>query len=450
MRSDQLTAAAEIERLWNFAAERAERGEHERAMHLVSLVALARYVCRNQVVASAAGQLVASPRVSDSKVSKDAALKIWSQYSERARELAQVLERVLAEVARSEPAGAAIEKQRADLRQRECTWSDRRTVVMEVVHDLRVGALAPTELRDIGTFCSPVLASLSGLANVVQNEFRAAAQDGQRADVFDDLARSLSCLQNEIASAYQDALSLVSFAHNDGHDRAFAVLQGLDRLESQLTEGDYELPLNETSPTRAVMQYLPNVERFVAALVAMLREVPIRSHVLARLHVFLERFDRERLLSETATDRGKAELLLQRAVDQFVFSEGLYPITHCEASGGKIDTFVGNRAELFADLAERHEPAVLIELKQVLDRPRPGRSAIRRAVEVGLHQAQIYSTEMRSNAAWIDHHVATVVAYTGPTRYRTARDGVYLVYLGAEEFATPHKGAKPLFPEDEA
>lgn len=234
-------------------------------------------------------------------------------------------------------------------------------------------------------------------------------------------ASSLEPVVAELRRGHQETRSLLqdSLLPSSEHDR----LDALSRLEN------FQVPT-----TRALL---------ISHLVeARLHLGVVENHSLTRLRVHLERFGRKQLLADFDAEVAGGgnrmfEARLQERVDGFLFAEGLFPITHAEASGGPIDTFVAENQHVFDEVLQEHQIPVLLELK-VAVRDDTTKAKVRAKLDVALEQAEAYATHLRANPRWRDHRVTAMVAYDGPKRFRTRRDGALLVYLGQ---AKPHEGA---------
>ena len=159
-----------------------------------------------------------------------------------------------------------------------------------------------------------------------------------------------------------------------------------------------------------------------------LRGDAIAEHVLARLVVYLERFAKDEILSKIRERKRVAESTIQFAVDSFIFSEGLYPITHVEAANGKIDTFIESARSLFDEAEKPGNAAILIELKQAMEGAT--KASLERIARDAISQAEQYRAHLNAFQNWKGHRVIVMIAYGGDARYFSKLDNLYLVYLG--------------------
>lgn len=172
---------------------------------------------------------------------------------------------------------------------------------------------------------------------------------------------------------------------------------------------------------------------------------PVQHHVINRACAYLAHFGKEALIERLQAHKGQAknEAIIQSVLDAFIFGEGLYPITHADAAGGKIDTFI-ERTSILRKEAERHIP-VLIELKQLVkldgndNRKRETvEKEIKDLAALAVAQAKEYKKHLQTR--WPGHEVFSLVVYDGPYRFDYAPPGVRLVYLGP----TKPSGVLPL------
>jgi hypothetical protein len=133
-----------------------------------------------------------------------------------------------------------------------------------------------------------------------------------------------------------------------------------------------------------------------------------------------------------------------------LFTEGLFPITHCGASGGSVDTLAD--LEPLADAAERRRiPAVLVELKQLLREGAATPKDIVKKAEEARDQVETYAQTLRALRSDAVLQQWAIVFYGGPKRYRReprwddeaarGRAHIELVYVGD---ARPSEGVHPL------
>ena len=166
-------------------------------------------------------------------------------------------------------------------------------------------------------------------------------------------------------------------------------------------------------------------ERLVALVADRLSQSVVEQHALRRLRSYLAHFAKKRIASEWEAERTGApaskprrqfEAIIQSHVDGFLFSDGLFPITHADATGGSIDTFVPRSEHLFREAIETHQRPVLIELKAIAWDGKDLKGVLKNAVTRALDQAETYATHLRASVAWRAHEVAVLVVYDGPTR----------------------------------
>ena len=113
------------------------------------------------------------------------------------------------------------------------------------------------------------------------------------------------------------------------------------------------------------------------------------------------KLENEERAAKVRSGKAQREEILQEEVDRFIFMEGMYPITHCEASGGKLDTLI----ELYNDANRRRHRPLLLELKQALNLLHSEEitvEAVAAAINDGLDQAELYRKHVRTNTRWSD------------------------------------------------
>jgi hypothetical protein len=170
---------------------------------------------------------------------------------------------------------------------------------------------------------------------------------------------------------------------------------------------------------------------------------------ISRMVAYFEHFDRGSLLQDAA-EAPRPEDVVQRAVDRFLFTEGLFPITHCGASGGSVDTLAD--LEPLVDAAERRRiPAVLVELKQLLQKGAATPNDIVKKAEEARDQVETYARTLRARPSRTVLEPWGIVFYGGPKRYRRdpqwdddatkGRANIELVYIG---HARPSEGVHSL------
>jgi len=321
------------------------------------------------------------------------------------------------------------------------------TILSELVVDEHVANLTVSKIENIRTV---VLSSGADAIKPLKDGLVIATSEGY-AGV---LLGQIDGAQQELKSQLAQAVSTLTFAEQ--LVAAFSLGPIVDELRRRHLETN-SLIQDSALQYKGELADLARLQNFAvptsrALLIAHLVEARLQlgvveNHSLTRLRVHLERFGRAQLMTDFDAEEASAgnrhfEARLQARVDAFLFAEGLYPITHAEASGGPIDTFVGENQHIFQEVLNDHQVPVLLELK-VAVRDKTTAAKVRAKLDLALHQADAYSAHLRANPRWRDHRVTALVAYDGPKRFRTRRDGALLVYLGP---AKPHEGA--VFLED--
>jgi hypothetical protein len=206
------------------------------------------------------------------------------------------------------------------------------------------------------------------------------------------------------------------------------------------------LPLELPHPLRCLSsEVCQSIERLVDSVCVAMEGVAKPSIAIMRLIAYFEHFDHGALAEALAAAEGRREGVVQRAVDKFLYGEGVFPITHAAAAGGLTDTFVEDTAEpLLAKAARQRAQPILIELKQVFGGER---AEVRAALEQACNQAETYARTLRARDPRADLQTWALVFYggmqrfllpSGDQRYRHAE----LVHVGS---ARPSDRATALF-----
>lgn len=181
--------------------------------------------------------------------------------------------------------------------------------------------------------------------------------------------------------------------------------------------------------------------RIAMQIQAKLASEPLQEHLISRLVAYLERFNRDSLIERlerenTQEKKNKQyEEILQKEVDRFLFMEGVFPITHCEASNkGTLDTWVENHAAPFISDEKREGlPPLLLELKQEIDLDDPNNvteGKVATKAKDAQAQAREYQRHMQSKSPHFLVRVFPIVVYNGHKRFSCNEDGVILAYIG--------------------
>ena len=84
---------------------------------------------------------------------------------------------------------------------------------------------------------------------------------------------------------------------------------------------------------------ITKIARLTDAIIDRLNLGSVQYYVLDRSQAFFQHFERDTLVEEIAEEQKKklpeVEKVIQKHVDRFIFMEGLFPVTHCEASLGR-------------------------------------------------------------------------------------------------------------------
>lgn len=198
--------------------------------------------------------------------------------------------------------------------------------------------------------------------------------------------------------------------------RLFERLQRfVDAWEGRVTGGS---PVGTLMPD-GLEQDLPAL---VDQIVVKLEEGIAAGYAIHRVRVLFEHFMRQSLRDELQREeervpvaakggakkasraRPQREQILQRHLDEFLFREGYFPVTHSAASGGYTDTLVLDRAD------SSGMPPLLVELKQAVDVLSPGRvvrAHVVAAINLGRGEVARYRGHLATRPRW--HGLAPVV-----------------------------------------
>ena len=226
---------------------------------------------------------------------------------------------------RAQPHLAKLPESLASEMRIERPWRNKLCTIENILADLRHGESPGLGEHD-GETIKFVIDCITGILGRQSDSahtpagVRTALDEHRREGKYvnDDLARVRSWMATARAS---------DLSHTLGQLRNIAT--AFERLQKAEVHGDRATFAAAIFLTkRDVSALVPRVQRLVDATAARLSSGPIRAHVVARLKTMFERWERDRILREISP--GSTERELQREVDRFVFSEGLFPITHCE------------------------------------------------------------------------------------------------------------------------
>ena len=168
----------------------------------------------------------------------------------------------------------------------------------------------------------------------------------------------------------------------------------VNSFESTLARGMSEVAVNPDN-------FRDDLPFVIELLIAQLHDGVARRYAVHRLRVLFEHFLRDTLRSELHKEEKEAkpqrERILQRHMDEFLFREGYFPLTHSEASAGYTDTVLLDNAE------STRIPPLLIELKQVVSISNPADvhpAKIRTAIGKARGEVQRYRGHLASRTPW--------------------------------------------------
>ncbi|WP_428264921.1 hypothetical protein [Haliangium sp.] len=208
---------------------------------------------------------------------------------------------------------------------------------------------------------------------------------------------------------------------------------------SSLRHGDISglYPHNKTTKTR---ELLPAISRIVSSVCSRLAVRPVQEALVQRLIVYLERFAAERIRDAIGQKEGEGrkgdfrEDLIQRCCDEFLFNNGVFPVTHAVAGGARsqLDTFVPTGLRT---AKESGMYPLLLELKQdvYISKKHPSRS-LAKIEEEAIAQAAEYAKHMEAHPEWRDLKVFVLVVHNRVKR-TTARNPakVRYAYVGSTQ-----------------
>jgi hypothetical protein len=289
-------------------------------------------------------------------------------------------------------------------------WSELTLVDLRQLN----GAVWPSLCRGLHQWTADVPAELSAHGDLQQL-----------------LDRTIS-IGTDMTSLLRSAETAVHLANATDYRSTLGSLGELVAAAGKLRKREPEVDLGAFGAVeRDVPELLPRLERLVSSVSARLLAGVDRAFAIDRLILFLEHFEREQLLA-TMQQARNPEQVLQRAVDHFLFREGLYPVTNASVGRGRPDTLFELSPTQYAGMQ-----CVLVELKQVVTNV--SAASVRTAVDQALDQLASYSSSLGAHPQWCAHEIFCLVVYAGKVRYRwPSNSAVKLVYLGA---APPSAGA---------
>jgi hypothetical protein len=321
-------------------------------------------------------------------------------------------------------------------------WRGRNVRWNMVLADLRgADRWSGLTLDDFRSLCKTVLPTLTYILGAAIDECTRSPKTGTAAELVGELGEvrcEVIALQVAGLADYEEAALTWQLTLGDDHGVTLSWLQDLCAAMSQLRSGTRG-SANLMSFVGPIADVSATVDRLLSAVQRRLAQGPIQAVIVERLRTRLQNWGRKQLLDEMLASK-TPEAVLQDRVDQFIFDQGLFPITHCPAAHGEVDTFVGKVHSCFGEAKRNAALPLVLELKQVVRDT--SRTSLLAAIEHATGQAQIYAQHLRSNPEWMDSQVFCVIAYAGPQRYALpSRQDVVLVYLGE---SVPSQGAKDL------
>lgn len=392
---------------------------------LVRLELVGRLLLGDGVIGRATAEVVSASSLDEGVVEMAAVRLGVERVSARARGLLREIERDAAAVVRG----------RAELQQTVDWCGSTNIRVGSILAELRdrAEAWAALGLEDLRKLYANVFPALAQCFFAALTELESGdASSSSRLSNFRD---RLVAVNEGLMRALNEAETAMLFANASNHRNTCAVLRRLvsaaDRLRAPGATVDIEA---FHSIATQLTELVPRCERLVSAVRARVLEGPDRAFAIERLTLKLQQFESGLLKNMLKAKR--PEDILQVAVNNFIFAEGLYPITQFVVGRGRLDTMVEVPAEASGIRC------ILIELKQAVKNPT--RKRLQALVANARAQTEQYSSNLRASARWAAHEVYFIIAYAGPKRFLVDEGDprVRLVYLGN---APPSARAIPLF-----
>jgi hypothetical protein len=425
VKSQFIIAERELKRLMHNALHTEAAYPLER---LVRLADLGEVLLGDGLIGRATAGIVAKNIVNESVIEKRAVASVLAP---------SVLERIVAAIKEAHWLQRQLQRHQelsyASFRD-SVTWRGQQQDVGQVLVRLRDerGEWSDLTLADLRKLNDAVWPSLSRCLhewkNVVSPELSTHGELQQLLD-------RVIIIGAEMTNRLHSAETAAHLANATDYRSTLGALSSLVAAVRKLREAEPYVDLDAfNAAERDAPELLPRLERLVSSVGAHLLAGVDRAFAIDRLIVSLEHFEREALL-EAMADASRPEQVLQRAVDRFLFSEGVFPVTNASIGRGRPDT-------LFELSPTQHAgmQVVMLELKQVVTNVTA--PAVRKAVDQALDQLQQYSSSLQAHPEWSAHEIVCLVVYAGKIRYRWSSNvAVKLVYIGD---APPSARAIPL------
>jgi hypothetical protein len=173
------------------------------------------------------------------------------------------------------------------------------------------------------------------------------------------------------------------------------------------------------SKGRAVVQLTPDglqhdLPVLIDQIIVKVQEGVAARYAIFRVRVLFEHFLRRRVreeikAAEGASRRTQREAILQGHMDEFLFREGYFPLTHSAASGGYTDTVILERARASG------LPPLIVELKQAVNIRRPAkvtRAQVAAAIAGAQGEVARYRGHLATYPEWRDLVPVIVVIHS--------------------------------------
>lgn len=427
MRPDYSAAEAELVRRWELVRACPTRADPCTidVELVIRMSDLAELYQSNALVRRAAEAVLRSREVDVDHAERNIVQRAWKRISTNLIQSDRLLDAIVHR-ARQSSAGPALSKATAPLREETIEWVGERVPWIEFLRRVGKGrAQSPRRVQDL----EALVPLCHDLLEPVGTEVRRALADSEFRWPDDEYQEFYAHLTNGVLDrAIRQAKEVLELIRDDGNLDAHKLLCDLHRCRHRIGGSKGHFPLRDDDAVVKAARMRPHLDRFLSHIAARLRSGPLAHHALSRLKVWVEQFERAEIRTRMDEVLKKEEAVLQPAVDRFLFAEGFFPITHCEAATGSLDTFLSSGAGgKFREASRGHHVPLLLELKQTLD---GSEADLQRKVREARDQAGLYADHVRAELGWRDAETVAVVAYDRAQRFYVPDDSVVLLYLG--------------------
>jgi hypothetical protein len=348
---------------------------------------------------------------------------------------------------------ASAETELAELRHEPATLfrskpAPTRPEQVKQMEVMAVRGLAGINAEDLGDFLAAHAPSaslaISTMSSLQELGRLMAELREQLPEAESGLGRMARQLSKEIDTAVCDWRMCQNFVGEQGTFSADCHLKQLLAVQEFTRSPELNLiplSLGLDSNSSPLMALRPeNAARYQAEVVRLCHQVrlalesgPTTERALLRLKLWLEKFGSARLLSDIdEAGPNKTEMIVQAAIDEHLFREGFFPISHCAVGTGVTDTFVHRARGLLADAAKSGEVPLLLEIKQVIRSTTVSGQQILTAIGEAQRQLSYYAQALQSSPEWSLVSSWAVVVYGGSVMYAApvTEHNATLVHVG--------------------